>query len=382
MKRWIVSSSDISPIEDIIEDARNGLPYILVDAPDRENEGDVIIPAQFATPKQINFMAKHARGLICLAITDERAHQLDLAPMVTRNQSGHGTAFTVSIEAREGVTTGISAHDRARTVAVAVDPTKAKRDIVSPGHVFPLIARDGGVLVRAGHTEAAVDISRLAGLTPAGVICEVMSDDGSMARLPELVTFAREHGLRIGTIADLISYRRRAESLLERVAEAPFSSHYGGDFQMIVYRNRIDGIEHVALVRGAIRPDVPTLVRVHQLDLALDVLGWQAAPRDYVANALRMLARHDGPAVGVFVRDPDPAHTSRRLLAGRRDENDPHSQRDYGVGAQMLRDLGVREMILLTSNMRKLAGLEGFGLSIVERRPMVTEQPRGVRLVR
>jgi 3,4-dihydroxy 2-butanone 4-phosphate synthase/GTP cyclohydrolase II len=373
---------DISPIEDIIEDARNGLPYILVDAPDRENEGDVIIPAQFATPKQINFMAKHARGLICLAITDERAHQLDLPPMVARNQSGHGTAFTVSIEAREGVTTGISAHDRAHTIAVAVDPTKGKQDIVSPGHVFPLIARDGGVLVRAGHTEAAVDISRLAGLTPAGVICEVMSDDGSMARLPELITFAREHGLRIGTIADLISYRRRAESLLERVAEAPFSSHHGGDYQMIVYRNRIDGIEHVALVRGVIRPDMPTLVRVHQLDLAFDVLGWRAAPRDYIGLALRALAAHDGPAVGVFVRDPDPGHTSRRLLGVRRDENDHHSQRDYGVGAQMLRDLGVREMVLLTSSTRKLAGLEGFGLSIIERRPLVEDQVKGVRLVR
>jgi 3,4-dihydroxy 2-butanone 4-phosphate synthase/GTP cyclohydrolase II len=377
-----VSNSDISPIEDIIEDARNGLPYILVDAPDRENEGDVIIPAQFATPKQINFMAKHARGLICLAITDERAHQLDLAPMVTRNQSGHGTAFTVSIEAREGVTTGISAQDRAHTIAVAVDPTKAKYDIVSPGHVFPLIARDGGVLVRAGHTEAAVDISRLAGLTPAGVICEVMNDDGTMARLPELITFAKEHGLRIGTIADLISYRRRAEKLLERVAEAPFASHYGDDFRMIVYRNRIDGIEHVALVRGVVRADVPTLVRVHQIDLQIDILGLKIARQDYVPNALRALAAHDGPAVAVFVRDPDPAQTSRRLLSGYRDQHDTHSQRDYGVGAQMLKDLGVRDMILLTSSTPKLAGLEGFGLSIIERRPVTAEPAKGMRLVR
>jgi 3,4-dihydroxy 2-butanone 4-phosphate synthase/GTP cyclohydrolase II len=377
-----VSNSDISPIEDIIEDARNGLPYILVDAPDRENEGDVIIPAQFATPKQINFMAKHARGLICLAITDERAHQLDLSPMVTRNQSGHGTAFTVSIEAREGVTTGISAHDRAHTIAVAVDPTKGKQDIVSPGHVFPLIARDGGVLVRAGHTEAAVDISRLAGLTPSGVICEVMNDDGSMARLPELITFAKEHGLRIGTIADLISYRRRAEQLLERVAEGPFPSHYGGDFHVIAYRNRIDGGEHVALVRGVIRPDIPTLVRVHQVDLGLDVLGWQGARHDYVPSALRALAAHDGPAVAVFVRDPDPTSISRRILGGHKEYYENHSQRDYGVGAQILKDLGVRDMILLTSSMPKLAGLEGFGLSIIERRPIIDEQPKGMRLVR
>jgi 3,4-dihydroxy 2-butanone 4-phosphate synthase/GTP cyclohydrolase II len=247
----------ISPIEQIIEDARNGLPYILVDAPDRENEGDVIIPAQFATPRVINFMAKHARGLICLAITAERSRQLELAPMAPRNESGHGTAFTVSIEAREGVTTGISAHDRAHTIAVAVDQSKCARDIVSPGHVFPLTARDGGVLVRAGHTEAAVDISRIAGLTPAGVICEIMNDDGSMSRLPELIAFAKEHGLKIGTIADLIEYRRRFESLVERVVEAPFESWHG-DFRIVVYRNVIDGGEHIALFRGTPRKDRPT----------------------------------------------------------------------------------------------------------------------------
>ncbi|WP_374577985.1 3,4-dihydroxy-2-butanone-4-phosphate synthase, partial [Phenylobacterium sp.] len=222
--------SAISPIEDIIEDARNGRPYILVDAEDRENEGDVIIPAQFATPDQINFMAKHARGLICLSITGERARALRLPPMAVDNQSGHGTAFTVSIEAREGVTTGISAHDRAHTIAVAVDPTKGADDIVSPGHVFPLVAKDGGVLVRAGHTEAAVDISRMAGLNPAGVICEIMKDDGSMARLPDLIGFAQLHGLKIGTIADLIAYRRRTERQIERVLETPFDSAYGGRF--------------------------------------------------------------------------------------------------------------------------------------------------------
>ena len=207
-------NADISTIEAILEDARDGLPYILVDADDRENEGDIIIPAQFATPSQINFMARHARGLICLAITEARAGKLELPPMTANNQSGHGTAFTVSIEAREGVTTGISAQDRAHTVAVAIDPTKSRRDIVSPGHVFPLVAREGGVLVRAGHTEAAVDISRLAGLNPAGVICEVMNDDGTMARLPELIQFGQQHGLKIGTIADLIAYRRRSERIV------------------------------------------------------------------------------------------------------------------------------------------------------------------------
>src|SRR4051794_21941078 len=214
----------ISPIEDIIEDARQGRPYILVDAEDRENEGDVIIPAQMATPEQINFMAKHARGLICLAITPERARQLRLPPMSAENRAEYSTAFTVSIEAAQGVTTGISAHDRAHTVAVAIDPTKGPDDIVSPGHVFPLVARDGGVLVRAGHTEAAVDISRLAGLSPAGVICEIMKDDGSMARLPDLAAFAQLHGLKIGTIADLIAYRRRTERQVERVLERPFDS--------------------------------------------------------------------------------------------------------------------------------------------------------------
>jgi 3,4-dihydroxy 2-butanone 4-phosphate synthase/GTP cyclohydrolase II len=372
-----MSNPDIASIEDIIEDARNGRPYILVDAPDRENEGDIIIPAQFATPSAINFMAMHARGLICLAITAERARQLDLAPMVHRNESGHGTAFTVSIEAREGVTTGISAHDRAHSVAVAIDPTKGRRDIVSPGHVFPLTARDGGVLVRAGHTEAAVDISRLAGMTPAGVICEVMNDDGTMSRLPELIAFAREHDLKIGTIADLIAYRRRTESLVERVAEAPFDSWHG-DFRIVVYRNRIDGGEHVALVRGTPKKDAPTLVRVHQLDLTADILGWRPAHRDYVPAALRALAAHDGPAVAVFVSDPNPSSISERVKGNRKAYSDTHGYRDYGIGAQILRDLGVGDMILLTSSLQKLAALEGFGLTVVDRQALV--EP-GMKLV-
>src|ERR1700759_3636171 len=249
----------ISPIEDIIEDARQGRPYVLVDAEDRENEGDVIIPAQMATPEQINFMAMHARGLICLSITGERARQPRLPAMPPDNRSGHGTAFTVSIEAREGVTTGISAHDRARTVAVAVDPTKGPDDIVSPGHVFPLVAKEGGVLVRAGHTEAAVDISRLAGLNPAGVICEVMKDDGTMARLPDLVAFAQLHGLKIGAIADLTAYRRRTERQVERVLETPFDSAFGGRFRMVIYRNVIDQTEHLVLTKGKIDPAKPTL---------------------------------------------------------------------------------------------------------------------------
>jgi 3,4-dihydroxy 2-butanone 4-phosphate synthase/GTP cyclohydrolase II len=359
----------ISPIEDIIEDARNGRPYILVDAEDRENEGDVIIPAQFATPDQINFMAKFARGLICLSITGERARQLRLPPMATDNQSGHGTAFTISIEAREGVTTGISAHDRAHTVAVAVDPTKGRDDIVSPGHVFPLVAKEGGVLVRAGHTEAAVDISRLAGLIPAGVICEIMKDDGSMARLPDLVAFAQLHGLKIGTIADLIAYRRRTERQVERVTETPFESVYGGPFRMLIYRNVLDRTEHVVLAKGKIEPDKPTLVRVHKVDMAADMLGHVENRQDLVPRALKAISDHDGAGVAVFIRSSEPDHLSRRF--GETDE--PHHetiQRDYGIGAQILLDLGVRDIILLNYSQTrlKLPASEGYGIRIVERR--------------
>jgi len=361
--------SAISPIEDIIEDARNGRPYILVDAEDRENEGDVIIPAQFATPDQINFMAKHARGLICLSITAERARQLRLPPMATDNQSGHGTAFTVSIEAREGVTTGISAHDRAHTVAVAVDPTKGPDDIVSPGHVFPLVAKDGGVLVRAGHTEAAVDISRLAGLNPAGVICEVMKDDGSMARLPDLVAFAQLHGMKIGAIADLIAYRRRTERQVERVLETPFDSAYGGRFRMVIYRNVLDSTEHMVLTKGRIDPEKPTLVRMHRVDMAADMLGHVEARRDYVPKALQAIADYEGAGVAVFIRDSNPAWLSERY--GQPDVSQTANVlRDYGVGAQILLDLGVRDMLLLTSSKTVLPGSGGYGLRILGRQAL------------
>jgi 3,4-dihydroxy 2-butanone 4-phosphate synthase/GTP cyclohydrolase II len=362
-------TSAISPIEDIIEDARNGRPYILVDAEDRENEGDVIIPAQFATPEQINFMAKHARGLICLSITAERARQLRLPPMASDNQSGHGTAFTVSIEAREGVTTGISAHDRAHTIAVAVDPTKGPDDIVSPGHIFPLVAKDGGVLVRAGHTEAAVDISRMAGLNPAGVICEVMKDDGSMARLPDLVAFAQLHGLKIGAIADLIAYRRRTERQVERVLETPFNSTYGGRFRMVIYRNSIDQTEHVVLTKGKIDADKPTLVRMHRVDMATDMLGAVEARREYVPRALKQLADYDGAAVAVFIRDSNPHWLSERYGQGQANHSE-NILRDYGIGAQILTDLGVRDMLLLTSSQTVLPGSAGYGLKIVGRTPL------------
>ncbi|MCA6297788.1 MAG: 3,4-dihydroxy-2-butanone-4-phosphate synthase [Phenylobacterium sp.] len=363
-------ASAISPIEDIIEDARNGRPYILVDAEDRENEGDVIIPAQFATPEQINFMAKHARGLICLSITGDRARQLRLPPMAVDNQSGHGTAFTVSIEAREGVTTGISAHDRAHTIAVAVDPTKGADEIVSPGHVFPLVARDGGVLVRAGHTEAAVDISRLAGLNPAGVICEIMKDDGSMARLPDLIVFAQTHGLKIGTIADLIAYRRRTERQVERVLETPVESAFGGRFRMVIYRNILDRTEHMVLTRGRIEPDRPTLVRMHRLDLAADVIGAGGQRSSYVRAALEALAAGEGAGVAVFISDSNPAWLSERYGADPAVDHGANVIRDYGVGAQILIDLGVRDMVLLTNSATVLPGSAGYGLRILERRPL------------
>jgi len=364
-------ASAISPIEDIIEDARNGRPYILVDAEDRENEGDVIIPAQFATPDQINFMAKHARGLICLSINGERARQLRLPPMAYDNQSGHGTAFTVSIEAREGVTTGISAHDRAHTVAVAIDPTKGPDDIVSPGHVFPLVAKDGGVLVRAGHTEAAVDISRLAGLNPAGVICEIMKDDGSMARLPDLIGFAQLHGLKIGTIADLIAYRRRTERQVERVIETAFESAVAGHFRMLIYRNILDRTEHVVLTRGRIDADKPTLVRVHLVDFATDMLGHVAGRQDFVPKALRAMAAYEGAGVAVFIRDPNPASLSERYGEARAPAYERENiVRNYGIGSQILLDLGVRDMVLLTNAAPVMPGFTGYGLRIVGHQPL------------
>ena len=363
-----LNDTPISSIEDILEDARNGRPYILIDAEDRENEGDVVIPAQMATPDQINFMVRHARGLVCLSITGERAKQLRLPPMVHDNGARNGTAFTVSIEARDGISTGISPKDRAHTIAVAIDPTKDSRDIVSPGHVFPLVAREGGVLVRAGHTEAAVDISRMAGLNPAGVICEIINDDGSMARLPDLIKFAQLHGLKIGTIADLIAYRRRTERFVERVLERPFDSRWGGAFRLMVYRNTLDNSEHLALVKQQPQPNKPTLVRMHQLDIASDVLGGAgtSARSDYVEKALEILAAHDGPAVMVLLRDPDPKMLSNRFSADDATLQSGRGLRDYGVGAQILLDLGVRDMIALSGTRPKPAALEGYGLSIID----------------
>ncbi len=359
-------STYISPPEAIIEDARNGRMYILVDAEDRENEGDVIVPAQMATPEAINFMAKHARGLVCLAITQERAQQLNLPMMSQANGQRNQTAFTVSIEAREGVTTGISAHDRARTVSVAIDSAKGPGDIVTPGHVFPLVARRGGVLVRAGHTEAAVDISRLAGLVPAGVICEVMNDDGTMARLPDLVKFAQLHGLKVGTIADLIAYRRRHDHFITRSVETEIESHYGGRFRMMLYVNTVEYAEHIALVVGDIAAPGPVLVRMHAVNLLDDLLAVKGGRDDVLARSMEIISR-EGRGVVVLIRESRATYISDLLLRKEATpETTPQRLKEYGVGAQILLDLGVKDMILLTNSVsRKIVGLEGYGLRVV-----------------
>ncbi|MEO1642162.1 MAG: 3,4-dihydroxy-2-butanone-4-phosphate synthase [Pseudomonadota bacterium] len=359
-------SAAISSIDEIIEDARNGKMYILVDAEDRENEGDLIIPASFATPEAVNFMAKYGRGLICLAMTDERARALKLDMMARENRESMGTAFTVSIEAAEGVTTGISAHDRSHTVMVAIDPTKDQDDIVSPGHVFPLVARDGGTLVRAGHTEAAVDISRMAGLYPAGVICEIMNDDGTMARLPELVTFAQFHNLKIGTIADLIEWRRKHDRYLERRVEAPLDSAYGDGFKTVIFRNALDGSEHIAIVHGNITPDSTALVRVHRTDVLADILGEKGPREGLVEKAMKTISEADQPGVIVFVNTMRPNALAARLGLKTAEADDGHTPiREYGVGAQILRDLGVHKMMFLSdTEPTRVAGLEGYGLTI------------------
>jgi 3,4-dihydroxy 2-butanone 4-phosphate synthase/GTP cyclohydrolase II len=356
----------ISSIEEIIEDARNGRMFILVDAEDRENEGDLVIPATFATPEAVNFMARFGRGLICLSMTQERAHTLQLDMMTRNNRESMGTAFTVSIEAKEGVTTGISAHDRARTIAVSIDPTKDHDDIVTPGHVFPLIAKEGGTLVRAGHTEAAVDISRMAGLYPAGVICEIMNDDGTMARLPELVAFAQLHNLKIGTIADLIHWRRQNDRFLERRVEAPLDSAFGKGFRTVCFRNALDGTEHIAIVHGNIKPDSTTIVRVHRTDILSDILGEKGPREGLVGKAMRIIAEAPEPGVVVFVGMMSPNAIAERLGLKSSAPRDPSAPlREYGIGAQILRELGVQKMIYLSDTQpTRLAGLDGYGLTI------------------
>ncbi|MGQ0590552.1 MAG: 3,4-dihydroxy-2-butanone-4-phosphate synthase, partial [Sphingosinicella sp.] len=354
-----------------IDAARHGRMFILVDDEDRENEGDLVIPAQMATPDAINFMAKHGRGLICLALTRERVDALGLAPMSRSNGTRHETAFTVSIEAREGVTTGISAADRARTVSVAIDAAKGPEHIVTPGHVFPIAARDGGVLVRAGHTEAAVDVARLAGLNPSGVICEIMEDDGSMARMDGLIAFAQLHNLRIGTIRDLIAYRLKKDRLVEQTAEAQFESRWGGTWTAKTFLNKASGVEQIALVKGRIDPDTPTLVRMHALSLFPDVFAEQGPRGGLLEGAMKAIAAEGAGAI-VAINRPMPDGLSRALKhrAGEAVEPDGEQLRDYGVGAQILAALGVHEMILLTNSHHTPVALGGYGLSIVGERPI------------
>ena len=369
-----MSLSDLDYLTDaegIVEEFRRGRMVILVDDEGRENEGDLAIPAELADADAINFMAKHGRGLICLALTGKRVRELDLPLMARTNESRHRTAFTVSIEAREGITTGISAADRARTIAVAIDPGSGKSDIGSPGHVFPLVARDGGVLVRAGHTEAAVDLARLAGYAPAGVICEIMNDDGTMARLPDLVKFAQFHNLKITTIADLIAYRRRHETIVKRTHEIDFESRYGGRFRLVVYVNRVEYAEHIALVKGDVDGGGPVLVRMHALNVLEDLLGDEPDRGSQLHAAMAEIGRR-GRGVIVLIREPRPTALSdlveRRLGAG---EARSPRLRDYGAGAQILLDLGVKDMILLSNTARRtIVGLDGYGLSVTDVRPI------------
>lgn len=365
----------ISPPEEILAEARAGRMVILADDENRENEGDLIIPAEKCTAESINFMARNGRGLICLAMEQAMIDRLQLPPMSPNNGTRFRTAFTVSIEAREGITTGISAADRAHTIKVAVDPATKPDAIVSPGHVFPLAARDGGVLVRTGHTEAAVDIARMAGCSSAGVICEIMNEDGTMARLPDLIAFAQLHGLKVGTIADLIAYRRRTETIVERRLASDFHSVYGGDFKLYIYVNRIAYAEHVALVKGDISGPEPVLVRMHALNVLDDVLGDVSLGQGgKIQMAMQMIGKEKRGVV-VLLREAQTTNLTARLGAdaAARQEKDEKNLRYYGVGAQILLDLGVKNMTLLSNSQRHVVGLEGYGLNIVDYRPIAVE---------
>jgi 3,4-dihydroxy 2-butanone 4-phosphate synthase/GTP cyclohydrolase II len=353
----------LCPIPDIVADLKAGRMVVLVDEEDRENEGDLVLAADFVTPEAINFMAKHARGLICLTLTEERCRQLGLAPMVADNRSVHGTNFTLSIEAAEGVSTGISAADRARTVQVAIAADARPADLVQPGHVFPIMAQRGGVLARAGHTEAGCDLTALAGRTPAAVICEIMKDDGTMARLPDLIAFAQEHGLKIGAIADLIHYRSRNERLIERLAERPLATPYGA-FRLIVYRDKLTDATHLALVRGPLSTDAETLVRVHEPVSVMDLLDVESSSHSWTIPAAMEAIAKAGRGVVVLLHRPESAEELRRRAIS--DEPPVSSRmdlRNYGIGAQILRDLNVGRMRLM-ARPRKMPSMTGFNLEV------------------
>ena len=354
----------LSTIEEIIEDARNGKMYILVDDPDRENEGDLIIPGQYANPEAINFMAKYGRGLICLAMTKERIEQLDLPLMNPNNQKNDLTAFTVSIEAKEGVTTGISAADRAHTISVAINNNRNKEDLVYPGHVFPLMAWDGGVLERAGHTEAAVDISKLANLNPSGVICEIMSDDGSMARLPEIINFAKYHNLKVGTVSDLIKFKLKKTKIVKLISERPFESEMGSGFFLKVFQNTISGEKHYALFKNIKKIEDPFLVRMHRLNITKDIFEEKNIFGSEIKTAFQLIEKNGSGAIVLINSDMSP--NILKSFNKRSKTTNKLELREYGVGAQILSLLGIKKIILLTNTKKRIIALDGFNIEIID----------------
>ena len=352
---------NLSSIEEIIEEARNGRMFILVDDPDRENEGDLIIPAQMITPEAINFMSKFGRGLICLAMTKRRINELSLPLMNPSNQKNDLTAFTISIEAKEGITTGISAADRAHTISVAINDNK--NDLISPGHVFPLMAWDGGVLERAGHTEAAVDIAKLAGLNPSGVICEIMSEDGSMARLPELFDFAKKYKLKIGTVSDLIKFRLKTNKIVNLVSERKFESKMGDGFILKIYKNVLSGEKHYALVKNIKSNDLAYLTRMHRLDVPKDIFEEKNIFGDEISQSFKLIEKNGAGAIVLINSDMSP--NIMKIFDQRKKQKNKMELREYGVGAQILTDLGIRKIILLTNSNKRIIALNGFGIEIV-----------------
>lgn len=360
----IKKNNYLSTIPEIIDEARSGKIFILVDDENRENEGDLVIPAEKCDDQKINFMAKYGRGLICLALDESRVNQLELPLMALKNESRHRTAFTISIEAKDGIATGISAQDRAKTIKVAIDNTKGKESIVSPGHIFPLKAQNGGVLVRAGHTEAAVDISKLAGLNPSGVICEIMNDDGTMSRMSDLVKFAKKHNLKIASIADLIEYRRKNEKLVELVETRKFNSKIAGEFLAKIYRSKIDNIEHLVLIKGEIEREKSVLVRMHHLNITSDCLHSSNDPRSGILQkAMKKIAKN-GNGVVVIIRQPNEKISELFFDENLYKTKFINTIRNYGTGAQILVDLGIKNLILLTNSKKSIIGIEAFGINI------------------